>query len=60
MRFQLAKGYRLLGDEVKFAQLLAQVRDLALRSAAKIRKRKLVNTVKDGDVGDLEEVMDEG
>ena len=54
--FQLAKAYRLLGDEVKFAQLLAEVRDLAPKSAAKIRK--LVDTVKDGDVG--EEVMDEG
>ncbi|PIL23808.1 hypothetical protein GSI_13559 [Ganoderma sinense ZZ0214-1] len=54
--FQLAKAYRLLGDEVKFAQLLAEVRDLAPKSAAKIRK--LVDTVKDADVG--EEVMDEG
>ncbi|KAM5539076.1 hypothetical protein V8D89_007299 [Ganoderma adspersum] len=54
--FQLAKAYRLLGDEVKFAQLLAEVRDLAPKSAAKIRK--LVDTEKDADVG--EEVMDEG
>ena len=56
MLFQLAKAYRLLGDEVKFAQLLAEVRDVAPKSAAKIRK--LVDTVKDADVG--EEVMDEG
>ncbi|KAI1787926.1 protein prenylyltransferase [Ganoderma leucocontextum] len=54
--FQLAKAYRLLGDEVKFAQLLAEVRDVAPKSVAKIRK--LVDTVKDADVG--EEVMDEG
>lgn len=54
--FQLAKAYRLRGDEVKFAQLLAEVRDLAPRSVGKIRK--LVDTVKDAD-GE-EEVMDEG
>ncbi|EJF65652.1 protein prenylyltransferase [Dichomitus squalens LYAD-421 SS1] len=54
--FQLAKAYRLLGDDVKFTQLLAEVRDVAPKSVAKIRK--LVDTVKDADVG--EEVMDEG
>ena len=55
--FQLARAYRLMGDEVKFAQLLAEVRDLAPKNAAKIRK--LVDTSEDGDVGE-EEVMDEG
>ncbi len=52
--FQLARVYRLMGDEVKFAQLLAEVRDVAPKSAGKIRK--LVETV--ADVG--EETMDEG
>ena len=54
--FQLAKAYRLMGDEVKFAQLLAEVRDVAPRSVAKIRK--LVDMSEDADVG--EAVMDEG
>ena len=36
--FQLAKVYRLLGDSVKFTQLLAEVRDVAPKSLAKIRK----------------------
>ena len=54
--FQLAKVYRLMGDEVRFAQLLAEVRDVAPKSVAKIRK--LVDSVKDADVG--EAVMDEG
>ncbi|KAI0665010.1 protein prenylyltransferase [Cubamyces menziesii] len=36
--FQLAKVYRLLGDNVKFTQLLAEVRDVAPKSLAKIRK----------------------
>ncbi len=54
--FQLAKAYRLMGDEVKFAQLLAEVRDVAPKSMAKIRK--LVESVKDPDVG--EDTMDEG
>ncbi|KAI0374677.1 protein prenylyltransferase [Pilatotrama ljubarskyi] len=54
--FQLAKLYRLLGDDVKFTQLLAEVRDVAPKSLAKIRK--LAESVKPQDVG--EEVMDEG
>lgn len=56
MLFQLAKVYRLLGDTVKFTQLLAEVRDVAPKSLAKIRK--LVESIKPQDVG--EEVMDEG
>ena len=54
--FQLARAYRLMGEEVRFAQLLAEVRDVAPKSVAKIRK--LVDTSLDADVG--EEVMDEG
>ena len=52
--FQLARVYRLMGEQEKFAQLLAEVRDVAPKSAGKIRK--LVET--SADVG--EEVMDEG
>ena len=54
--FQLARVYRLMGDERRFAQLLAEVRDVAPRSVAKIRK--LVDMSEDADVG--EAVMDEG
>lgn len=43
--FQLAKVYRLLGDELKSAQLLAAARDISPMSSAKIRK--LLETVKD-------------
>ncbi|KAH9951396.1 protein prenylyltransferase [Amylocystis lapponica] len=53
--FQLAKVYRLLGDEVKSAQMLAVVRDVSPKSVSKIRK--LLETVK--DVG-ADDVMDEG
>ena len=49
--FQLARAYRLKGDKVKFAQLLAEVHDVAPKSAAKIRK--LVDAGQDAD-------MDEG
>ncbi|EMD38605.1 hypothetical protein CERSUDRAFT_105193 [Gelatoporia subvermispora B] len=54
--FQLAKVYRLMGDSVKGAQLLAVARDVSPKSLHKIRK--LVETVK--DAGGSEEVMDEG
>lgn len=54
--FQLAKVYRLTGDNVKFTQLLAEVRDVAPKSLAKIRR--LAESIKPQDVG--EEVMDEG
>ncbi|KAK7014999.1 TPR-like protein [Favolaschia claudopus] len=53
--FQLAKVYRLLGDEVKSAQFLAFARDISPKSASKIKK--LLDTVKD-EVGD--DRMDEG
>ncbi|KAF9050654.1 TPR-like protein [Hymenopellis radicata] len=43
--FQLAKAYRLVGDEVKSAQLLAAVRDIAPKSVNKIKR--LLETVKD-------------
>ncbi|KAF7322845.1 TPR-REGION domain-containing protein [Mycena chlorophos] len=53
--FQLAKVYRLLGDEVKSAQLLAIARDISPKSLSKIKK--LLETVKDESVEDR---MDEG
>ena len=43
--FQLAKVYRLLGDQVKSAQTLAVARDVSPKSMNKIRK--LLETVKD-------------
>ena len=55
MVFQLAKTYRLVGDENKSAQLLAVVRDIAPKSVNKIKK--LLETVKEESVGDK---MDEG
>ncbi|KZT28557.1 TPR-like protein [Neolentinus lepideus HHB14362 ss-1] len=54
--FQLAKVYRLLGDELKAAQLLAVARDLSPKSVNKIKK--LIDTVKDEEA--VEEEMDEG
>ncbi|KAF7295067.1 TPR-REGION domain-containing protein [Mycena indigotica] len=53
--FQLAKVYRLLGDEVKAAQLLAIARDISPKSLSKIKK--LLDTVKDESAEDR---MDEG
>ncbi|KAJ3923641.1 hypothetical protein F5877DRAFT_31172 [Lentinula edodes] len=53
--FQLAKVYRLVGDEVKSAQLLAIARDISPKSMGKIKK--LLDTKKD-DGGD--DKMDEG
>ncbi|KAI0262925.1 hypothetical protein BC834DRAFT_367675 [Gloeopeniophorella convolvens] len=50
--FQLARAYRLIGDEVKSAQMLAIARDVSPKSAKKIQK--LMETVKD------EQAMDEG
>jgi anaphase-promoting complex subunit 3 len=54
--FQLAKVYRLVGDEVKAAQLLAVARDISPKSLSKIKK--LIETVKDEEVD--HERMDEG
>jgi len=53
--FQLAKVYRLLGDEVNAAQTLAVARDISPKSMNKIKK--LLETVKD-EAG--EDKMDEG
>ncbi|KAJ6630660.1 hypothetical protein B0H10DRAFT_2160078 [Mycena sp. CBHHK59/15] len=53
--FQLAKVYRLVGDDVRSAQLLAIARDISPKSASKIKK--LLDTVKD-EMGD--DRMDEG
>lgn len=55
MVFQLAKVYRLLGNEVKSAQTLALARDISPKSLSKMKK--LLDTVKD-EMGD--EGMDEG
>lgn len=53
--FQLAKVYRLIGDEVKSAHMLAVARDISPKSANKIKK--LLETVKD-EFGD--DKMEEG
>lgn len=54
--FQLAKVYRLMGDSVKSAQMLAVARDVSPKSLNKIRK--LLETVKDTEAAS--DVMDEG
>jgi anaphase-promoting complex subunit 3 len=53
--FQLAKVYRLLGDELRSAQTLAVARDVSPKSIGKIRK--LLETVKDegADSSQMEE-----
>lgn len=53
--FQLAKAYRLVGDEAKSAQTLAVARDISPKSTNKIKK--LLDTVKDESIEDR---MDEG
>jgi anaphase-promoting complex subunit 3 len=53
--FQLAKAYRLVGDEVKSAQLLAVARDISPKKLNKIKK--LLEATKDDDGDDR---MDEG
>lgn len=53
--FQLAKVYRLLGDEAKSAQTLAAARDISPKSLNKIKK--LLDTAKDEVI---EDKMDEG
>ncbi|KAI0253938.1 hypothetical protein BJV78DRAFT_1280665 [Lactifluus subvellereus] len=50
--FQLARAYRLIGDEVQSARMLAIARDLSPKSSKKIQK--LMETVKDEEVGDDE------
>ncbi|KAI6166981.1 TPR-like protein [Pisolithus thermaeus] len=54
--FQLAKVYRLMGDEVKSAQWLAIARDMSPKSVNKLKK--LIETVKADEGGD--DRMDEG
>jgi anaphase-promoting complex subunit 3 len=53
--FQLAKAYRLLGDDLRAAQLLAAARDIAPKAVGKIRK--LLETVADddGEAGSMDE-----
>ncbi|KAL4067664.1 TPR-like protein [Scleroderma citrinum] len=54
--FQLAKVYRLMGDEAKSAQWLAIARDLSPKSVNKLKK--LIETVRDEE--GREDRMDEG
>ncbi|KAH0830598.1 hypothetical protein J3R83DRAFT_2053 [Lanmaoa asiatica] len=54
--FQLAKVYRLVGDEAKSAQWLAIARDISPKGVNKLKK--LIDTVKDDEAG--EDHMDEG
>lgn len=54
--FQLAKVYRLVGDEAQSAQWLAIARDMSPKSTNKLKK--LIDTAKDDEVGD--DQMDEG
>ncbi|KAG8217544.1 TCP-1/cpn60 chaperonin family-domain-containing protein [Butyriboletus roseoflavus] len=54
--FQLAKVYRLVGDEAKSAQWLAIARDISPKSVNKLKK--LIETVRDDGAG--EDDMDEG
>ncbi|KAL0947081.1 hypothetical protein HGRIS_013222 [Hohenbuehelia grisea] len=53
--FQLAKVYRLIGDQTKSAQMLAVARDISPKSLQKMKK--LLETVKDEGIDDS---MDEG
>ena len=53
--FQLARLYRLMGNENKSAQMLAVARDMSPKSISKIKK--LLDTKKD-DTAD--NVMEEG
>lgn len=48
--FQLARAYRLIGDETKSAQMLAVARDVSPKSVNKIKK--LLDTVKDEEAND--------
>lgn len=54
--FQLAKVYRLIGDEANSAHWLAIARDISPKSVNKLKK--LIDTVKDDEAG--EDHMDEG
>ena len=54
--FQLARVYRLMGEDVKAAQMLAVARDISPKSLAKIKK--LFDTGRDTSID--EDAMDEG
>jgi anaphase-promoting complex subunit 3 len=59
--FQLAKVYRLVGDDLKSAQMLAIARDTSPKSVNKLKK--LLETVKDDERGvevSHDDQMDEG
>lgn len=61
MVFQLAKVYRLVGDDLKSAQMLAIARDTSPKSVNKLKK--LLETVKDDERGvevSHDDQMDEG
>lgn len=49
MVFQLARVYRLLGDKVKSAQLLAVARDVSPKSVKKIERLLELSMDEDGD-----------
>jgi anaphase-promoting complex subunit 3 len=51
--FQLARVYRLLGDKVKSAQLLAVARDVSPKSVKKIER--LLELSRDDEVEPMEE-----
>ena len=55
MVFQLAKVYRLIGEETKATQMLAAARDISPKSVDKIKK--LLETAKDESI---EDKMEEG
>lgn len=55
MVFQLARVYRLMGEDTKAAHMLAVARDVSPKSVEKIKK--LLETVKDEEADDE---MDEG
>lgn len=51
--FHLARAYRLVGNEMKSAQLLAVARDISPKSLSKIQR--LIDTVKDEEDSQMEE-----
>lgn len=56
--FQLARVYRLVGDETKAAQMLAVARDMSPKSLSKIKRLLAADKETAGEVGGDE--MDEG
>lgn len=55
MVFQLARVYRLVGDETKSAQMLAVARDMSPKSMNKIKR--LLSTDREEDDEDEDEGM---